>query len=365
MANLKAPSVTVAFLEQAASAIERGDRGVIAMLVVDATAGLESDYTIYDITGIPDGLTAANKTAVKLALKGYVNAPQKILLHVIASADDYDDGLAALATMKWNYLVCPTAESDGVTNDIISWISAQRTAGMTYKAVLPNAAGDNPGIINVASYATLDGAQIAAQVVACRVAGIIAGCPLSMSVTYAPVTDFDDCQRLTPSELDTAVGAGKLVLMWDGEKVKICRGVTSFQTTSGTQGDSFKKIKLVEAMDMIRDDITMTAQDNYIGKYVNSYDNKLLLVTAINVYFRQLATEGVLASGTCEIDVEAQRNYFDSKGGRFVVDGETVTTESATEQQLKEGNTGSHVFLRATISLLDAIEDIDLNIYIG
>ena len=126
MATLKAPSVTVAFLEQAASAIERGERGVIAMLVVDATAGLESDYTIYDVTGIPDGLAAANKTAVKLALKGYVNAPQKILLHVITSADDYDEGLAALATMKWNYLVCPTAESDGVTNDIISWISAQR-----------------------------------------------------------------------------------------------------------------------------------------------------------------------------------------------------------------------------------------------
>ena len=365
MANLKAPSVTVAFLEQAASAIERGERGVIAMLVVDATAGLESDYTIYDVTGIPEELTDANKLAVKLALKGYVSAPKKILLHVIASADDYDDGLAALATMKWNYLVCPTAETDDVVSDIISWISSQRTAGMTYKAVLPDAAGDNPGIINVTSSATYNGAEVAAEVVACRVAGIIAGCPLSMSVTYAPLSDFDDCQRLTPAELDTAVGAGKLVLMWDGEKVKVCRGVNSFQTTNGTMGDSFKKIKLVEAMDMIKDDITMTAQDSYIGKYVNSYDNKLLLVTAINAYFRQLATEGVLASGLCTVDVEAQRNYFDSKGGSFVVDGETIRTENATEQQLKEGNTGSHVFLKATVSLLDAIEDIDLNIYIG
>ena len=42
-----------------------------------------------------------------------------------------------------------------------------------------------------------------------------------------------------------------------------------------------------------------------------------------------------------------------------------INVEDATEQQLKEGNTGSHVFLRATISLLDAIEDIDLDIYIG
>ena len=365
MATLTAPSVTVAFLEQAASAIERGERGVIAMLVVDATAGLESDYTIYDVTDIPEGMTAANKQAIKLALKGYISAPKKILVHVITSASAYDDGLAALATMKWNYLVCPTAGTDNAVSDISSWIKSQRSAGMTYKAVLPNAAGDNPGIINVTSSATYEGNEIAAQVVACRLAGIIAGCPLSMSITYAPLTDFDDCQRLTPAELDTAVGAGKLVLMWDGEKVKVCRGVNSFQTTNGNQGDSFKKIKLVEAMDMIKDDITMTAQDNYIGKYVNSYDNKLLLVTAINAYFRQLATEGVLASGTCMIDVDAQRNYFDSKGGSFVVDGETIRTENATEQQLKEGNTGSHVFLKATVSLLDAIEDIDLNIYIG
>ncbi len=365
MATLTAPSVTVAFIEQAVSAIERGERGVIAMLIVDATSGLDTDYTIYDVTDIPSGMTAANQLAIKLALKGYINAPQKILAHVITSAENYSAGLAALALMKWDYLVCPSAESDGVTSDIVSWISSQRTNGMTYKAVLSNATGDNPGIINVASYATYDGNQIAAEVVACRIAGIIAGCPLAMSITYAPIADFTDCERLTKAQLDTAVGEGKLVLMWDGEKVKVCRGVNSFTTTNTTQGDSFKKIKLVEAMDMIRNDITMTAQDNYIGRYVNSYDNKLLLVTAINAYFRQLVSDGVLASGLCEIDVEAQRDYFDGQGGSFVVDGETVTTEAATEQQIKEGNTGSHVFLKATIALLDAIEDIDLDIYIG
>lgn len=365
MATLTAPSVSVAFIEAAASAIQRGERGVIAMLIVDATEGLATDYIIYDVTDIPESMTDANKTAIKLALKGYVNAPAKILVHVIAASSAYTDGLAALATQKWNYLVCPTAEADGVTSDIISWIIAQRSNGMTYKAVLSNAAGDNPGIINVTSGATYEGNKITAQLVACRIAGIIAGCPLTMSITYAPVADFSDCDRMTQAELDAAVGEGKVVLMWDGEKVKVCRGVTSFLTTTDTKGDSFKKIKLVDAMDMIRDDITLTAQDSYIGKYANSYDNKLLLVTAINAYFRELVAAGVLASGSCQIDVAAQREYFLSKGSTFVVDGETIAVESATEQQLKEGNTGSHVFLTAAINLLDAIEDINLDIYIG
>ena len=30
------------------------------------------------------------------------------------------------------------------------------------------------------------------------------------------------------------------------------------------------------------------------------------------------------------------------------------------EQAIKEANTGSHVFLKGTISILDAIEDVDI-----
>lgn len=65
-------------------------------------------------------------------------------------------------------------------------------------------------------------------------------------------------------------------------------------TTTGNKGDSFKKIKLVEDMDMIKTDIQSTIQDDYIGKYANSYDNKCLLITAINGYFKTLVSEGVM-----------------------------------------------------------------------
>ena len=116
---------------------------------------------------------------------------------------------------------------------------------------------------------------------------------------------------------------------------------------------------------MMQDDIRTTAQDSYIGKYVNSYDNKCLLITAINAYFQQLVREGVLGSGSCQIDMEAQRLYFKSKGSKLVVNGETKNLENCTDQEIKEGNTGSKVFLKADVSLLDALEDIDLNIYIG
>ena len=48
-----------------------------------------------------------------------------------------------------------------------------------------------------------------------------------------------------------------------------------------------------------------------------------------------------------------------------MVDGQEVSLDEATDEQIKKGNTGSYVYLRAHVSLLDAIEDIDLDIYIG
>ena len=37
-----------------------------------------------------------------------------------------------------------------------------------------------------------------------------------------------------------------------------------------------------------------------------------------------------------------------------------VDTSEMDEQAIKEANTGSHVFLKGTISILDAIEDVDI-----
>lgn len=363
-----APSVNIAFIEKSATVIQRGERGVIAMLLKES-AVTTADYTIYSVADIPATLSVANKEAVEQALIGYQTAPKKLLVHLITTASventGYTDALAYFATQKWDYLVIPTVETDSKTATVASWIKSQRTAGMTYKAVLPNSASDNEGIVNVTAGCMNGEVEYTAEAMCARVAGIICGTPLTMSCTYAPLTEMTDCNRMSPSDLDEAVDAGKFVFMWDGEKVKVCRAVNSFVTTTGTKGDSFKKIKVVEAMDMIKDDIRMTAQDSYIGKYANSYDNKCLLITAVNSYFTGLVRDGVLSSGSCEIDVDAQRNYFAGKGGKVIVNGEEKALEDCSDDDIKKGNTGSKVYLKAVVSILDAIEDIDLDIYIG
>ena len=384
MANLKSPSITIAFIEKAASAIERGERGIVMLVLRDAAAanGVKT-YTIRDVSGVPTDLTATNQQYIKDALKGYTNAPFKVLAYVMPVAGENDAEVYKamfeyLATAKFHWLAVPTVETDTKTDDVISWVKTQRDNSNMVKAVLPNAdSADNEGIINWASTLTKitttvggDGATATTKTAytpeqcTARIAGLLAGTASTISATYAPLADFDDVDRLDKDARDDAVGKGKLIAFWDGEKVKLNRAVTSFVTTNDTKSDSFKKIKLVENMDMIKSDIQATIEDSYIGKYANSYDNKCLLITAINGYFMELVNEGIIESGSTEIDIESQRTYLVKRGKDVVIDGVSYKPADLTDEQVKVANTDSHVFLKSTVVLLDAIEDVTLRIFV-
>lgn len=363
-----APSINIAFKEQAIAAINKGDKGIVAMILCGGTAATAVVTQIIDAADIPAGYSSTNKGYINQVLKGYQHPPKKIIAVLIEGDSDMADDLvlaeAQLENYDWDYLIMPEATSTEASA-LATWIKSQRDNKFKkYKAILPNTTADHEGIINLIEGYNEGSTTYTAAEACCRIAGIIAGTPWSMSCTYAPIPEATGITTSrTAAQTDTAVDAGQLCLMWDGEKVKIVRGVNSLTTTSEAKGQSYKKIKLVETMDLIRTDIRKTAEDNYVGKYNNSYDNKCLLTTAINGYFDTLVRDGILASGYCEIDVPAQRNYIKSHGGTFVLDGETINIEDATELQIKMANTGSQVFLRCTISMLDALEDINIDIY--
>ena len=138
---------------------------------------------------------------------------------------------------------------------------------------------------------------------------------MTIACTYAPLPEVIGCDVWTKEEMDTMTDAGKLFFFFDGEKVKLGRGINSLVTTIQGKGVSFQKIKLVDLMDMMYDDIRTTAQDHYLGKYANSYANRCLLVTAIQGYLDQLAQEGLLEQGqnTAYIDVESTKIWLASK----------------------------------------------------
>ena len=122
-----APNITIAFYEQAIASIQRGDKGILAMILVDTSATELTTTTILDTTDIPSGWTTANAAQVKYALIGYQNAPKKIIAVVIKSAEEYADALTELEKYDWDYLVAPTCSTDSAAADIAIWIKSQRT----------------------------------------------------------------------------------------------------------------------------------------------------------------------------------------------------------------------------------------------
>ena len=353
------PSVNISFTEKAKQSIERSERGIVALILKDETPN-ENPVIIFSAEDIPETLTEKNKEQIQLALMGYTKAPRKVIAYVIEEGEegivDYTKALEFLETERFDYLAIPTIETDGKTSEIANWVEVQRENGKKCKAVLPNTKADNEGVINVTTEEFISNDNIYTTEEYCaRIAGLIAGTPLTIACTYAPLNELTDCTRLKKRDMDTAIDNGEFIVFHDGEKVKVGRGVNSLTTTTDEKGNQFKKIKIVEAMDMIYDDIKQTAEDRYLGKFPNSYDNKCLLISAIGDYFEQLQLEGVISSYTIDIDSVAQKAFLKSLG---------EDVENMSENEIRVANTQDKVFLAASVKILDAIEDIKLPISI-
>ncbi len=369
MAKLNSPRVSVTFTELGISAITRGDKGTVALIIRDGTA--QAPFSITQANQIPTVLGKENQDYIKRTFLGYVAPPKKVIVYVMGpeatrtaaqgerpAGSSITEALDYMAAQTFDYICGPLDCTAQEASEIASWVRSQRSDNAAkYKAVLPDHRADDYAIINFTGDAMTDGATIWNTAEYCsRIAGLLVGTPMKISATYAPLPELADCARLTRDESDDAVGNGELALRWDGRKVKLDRAVTSLVTTSQGMLDSFKKIKIVEIMDLMRTDITSTAEDEYVGKYANSYDNKMLLAVAIRGYLMGLEQSGLIQPGyMVDIDVDKQEQYLASKG---------VDTEEMSEKELREADTGSQVFLLVRCKILDAIEDIDINIEI-
>lgn len=350
------PNINIIFRTAASTVVSRSQRGVVAVILKDSADGAAGEHVITEEKEIPAVLSAVNRDYLAKTLIGYVNKPKKAVAYVLAAdASDLSAALDFFSRQKINYLVGPPDCTADEAAQIVAWIKAQRADKRTPKAVLPNTAADSEGILNFTTGNIAAGdAEYAAAGYCGRMAGLAAGTPITISCTYAVLPEVTSVKRLTEAEMDAAVDGGELILFHDGEKVKVGRGVNSLRTTTEEKGEAFKKIKIVDAVDMMQDDIRMLTQDSYIGKYANSYDNKCLLITAIREYFAELEAEGVLAAGKSEVEIDMEKQK------QYLADAQ-IDVSSLSEQEIKTADTGSHVFLKGTVGIMDTIEDIDLD----
>lgn len=388
MAKLGMPSVNIAFEEAGIEAIERSKRGIVALILEepqDTITKLLTDHTgtdnstikaitnpfvIYTTDDIPSELTDNNKDYIKKCLLGYTKTPYRVRVYLQATgdeksasdADKFSATLKKLATDRFDYLAIPTI-ADAQLETVAAWVKTNRENKFKkIKAVLPNYDADYEGIINFGntSIVTKTKTYTPAEYTA-RIAGLIAGTPMTISATYAPLSEVIDCDKHDLDENDEKVNKGQFFIWFDGEKFKMSRAMNSLVTTTQGKLEAYQTIKTVDIMDMMYDDIRQTAQDYYIGKYTNDYDNKCLLMSAIMGYFKELEQGRLLQKdySTIDINVEKVKNY-QLKHGLYSKE----ELADMTEQEIKQLDTKKQVFLTAKIKILDAMEDIDLPISI-
>lgn len=358
------PSMNVLFREVGSTAVARGTKGIVTLLLKD-TVPATNPIVMNSTDDIPITLSDANKEQIELTFLGYTLPPKQVIAYVVAAdATDYIAAETYFETIKWDYFAFPDiADTENIT--FSTWLKGLRTAkNKEIKAVLPNCVGDSETIINyVNAINKFEGKTYTAKQYCARIAGLLAGTPLSMSATYAPLYELTDCDHMVKADADTAIDAGKLILINDGRKVKIARAVNSLTTITEDKGAKFKKIKLIDIMDLIKYDIKVTTEDNYIGKVDNDYDHKVLLISAIGDYFDAIELDNLLAKGQSRVflDVKSQTAYLKSVN-YVTTDGKTV--DQMTEQEIKEADTDDKVFIGASIKMVDSMEDISFNVAI-
>ncbi|WP_297422096.1 phage tail sheath C-terminal domain-containing protein [Clostridium sp.] len=355
---ITAPNIDISFKQKANTAVERSERGYAILIIRDDT--VTTSYVEYNGIDEVDSsdYTSNNYQYIK---DMYTFAPYKVCVVRIASADTNISD--ALTIVKQNVKTGWIGIADGTSVDfetLSSWIATQDdTNKETYKSVVYKAtsAPDNMHVVNfVNDYVifsdTTRGKQAGVEYIPSLIA-ILAKCNITQGCNYFKCSNLSSVVEVPNNA--TALTNGQFVLINDGEYVRILRGINSMTTTNGsTKTEDMKEIEVVEAIDIMLDDIRTTFKDDYLGKYKNKYDNQVLFISAVNSYFKSLEDEGVLDDeydNISYINVVAQRNAWIGVG--------KTEASTWTDAQVKQNAFKKSLFLSANAKVLESFVDLD------
>lgn len=354
------PTINIEFKKLAQTAIMRSERGILAIIVQDGTKDFTSKT--YGAAAEVDSAdyTADNYAAIMRAFDAGVYQVVVIRLATSAAATTI---AGALEGVSFNW-VCAvsnkTGFQDGLATAVKNLNRQDRRIRKAKALVFGVEAPDDMHVVNVANTTvTLKGqtSALAMHLYLPRLAGILAACPMTEAVTYKELGDLDDIAEV--SGLDTAIDAGKLCLFKDDDTIRIARGVNSLTTTSTDVTEDMKKITVVEGMDMIQEDIARSFKANYQGKVKNNANNQALFVAEVFAYFRELVKETIIdmsETDTVEIDIDAMRVAWANAG---------TSVADLTDAQVKKNTFRSSVFVKASCTVLDAMEDLKMTVSLG
>lgn len=308
----KRPGLYTNFYDAAIAQIRGGARGIVGIplktytpenLALNVVAN--KFYTIDSESQANEYFGKANVTSIKLALAG---GAKEVLVYTLPSAAiDYDKVREAFEARPFNVFVFDGEVEAAEQDSTVVWTKRNRAERKHFFFVTGGSSADDLDIakgnarstrlgddyaINLVSGVEVSGATYTSGQYAAYIAGLVAGTPINKSLTYTQIPVDDVTKRLRNSEIESALDAGSLVLVNDGEKVKI--------EQAWTTGKS--KIRKISSRQQIATDIEKTARDNYIGKLDNNEDGRVALINAIKTYLETLEANNVVTDISVTLD---------------------------------------------------------------
>lgn len=355
------PNIDIVFKQKAVTAVQRSERGVLCVIVKDTQQETGIKKFVYkrlaDIT--KTDYTTANYDALKRAFDVAVN---KVYVLRCSEASELSDIVKELDKVKFNY-VCTNVKA--LQQELANQVVQYNKDNQGHKCVCVASeltTADSKYVINLkGSGGTLkDGTSVKAEDYLIRIASTLCNLPMNRSLTYYVFEDlasWDDTYLTAETPIGKWISDGWLTLINDDDEVKCGRAINSLHTFTSTDTEDMSYIIIVEAMNLIIEDIYTTFKDYYVGKYKNTLSNQRLFITSVNAYFRQLMREEVLDNAYDNhsyIDIESQRLAWLEIG--------KTEAEDWDDNKVQEMSFRTTVFLAGDAKISNAMEDLSFTI---
>lgn len=359
--RLDLPDINIIFTQKAVTAVQRSERGVLCVIVKDKqqTTGIKKFVykRLADIT--TTDYETANYTALKRAFDVAVN---KVYVLRCSEVSELTDIVKELDKVKFNY-VCTNVKA--LQQDLANQIVQYNQDNQGHKCVCVASeltTADSKYVINLkGTGGTLkDGTTVKAEDYLIRIASTLCNLPIHRSLTYYVFEDlasWDDTYLDTEHPIGKWISDGWLTLINDDDEVKCGRAINSLHTFTSTDTEDMTYIIIVEAMNLIIEDIYTTFKDYYVGKYKNTLSNQRLFITSVNAYFRQLMREEVLDDAYdnhAYVDIESQRLAWLGIG--------KTEAEDWDDNKVQQMTFRTNVFLGGEAKISNAMEDLKFTI---
>ncbi|MFR5264457.1 phage tail sheath C-terminal domain-containing protein [Clostridium sp.] len=349
---LSLPIIDIKFKQLANTLVKRSERAIACLIINDEkqTEKLIKYKSLKELDKDKSKYTDENLQDIKDCME------YGVAEMYVVNADTVE---ASLDLIEENIKTCWIASNvDNSSSEIINFIKEHEVKGKSYKAVVYKGQNiDNKHVVNFVNEKVIFNdkrGETTGDNYIPSLLGLLASSNVERGVTYRTCNKLIRCAEI--ADVDAELKKGNFVLINDDNKVKVGLGINTLVTFNESNSEDMRHIDIVEAMDLIRDDITNIFKEEYIGKVKNKLDNQILFISSINTYLDVLAKQDILDSdykNYADINVTAQRQAWL---------GVKPESESWSDEEVKVKTFKRNVYLQGDIKILGAMENLMFDI---